>query len=70
VGDHPRHASDFEVEEVFVVLSGRARVEFVGVPDGALPAPIDIGPGSIVRLTAGMSTTWTVHETLRKVYLA
>lgn len=66
----PGTASDVEVDEVFVVLSGHARVEFIAVPDGALPASIDIGPGSVVRLTAGMSTTWTVHDTLRKVYLA
>lgn len=39
-------------------------------PEGAVPPPIDIGPGSVVRLTEGMQTTWTVHETLRKVYLA
>ena len=27
-------------------------------------------PGSVVQLTAGMQTVWTVHETLRKVYVA
>ena len=66
----PGTASDFEVDEVFVVLSGRAQVEFTSVPHGAVPPPIDIGPGSVVRLVEGMQTTWTVHETLRKVYLA
>ena len=40
------------------------------MPDGDVPPPIDIAAGSVVRLTAGMHTTWTVHETLRKVYLA
>lgn len=66
----PGTASDFEVDEVFVVLSGRATVEFNAVPDGVALPPIEIGPGSIVRLVDGMQTTWTVHETLRKVYLA
>ena len=59
-------ASDTEVDEVFVVLSGRAVVEFVS-PE--LP-PLEVGPGSIVRLAAGMQTVWTVLETLRKVYVA
>jgi uncharacterized cupin superfamily protein len=63
-------ASDLEADEVFVVLSGRARVEFTSVPEGDAPPPIDIAAGSVVRLSAGMNTTWTVHETLRKVYLA
>ena len=66
----PGTASDFEVDEVFVVLSGRATVEYTAVAEGAVPPPIEIGPGSVVRLTDGMQTTWTVHETLRKVYLA
>ncbi len=66
----PGVATDVEVDEVFVVLAGRARVEFRSVPSGEVPAPIDIAAGSVVRLSAGMHTTWTVHETLRKVYLA
>lgn len=62
----PGTASDTEVDEVFVVISGRATVRFVS-PE--LPTQ-DIGPGSIVRLADGMQTEWTVHETLRKVYVA
>ncbi|MEJ1088785.1 cupin domain-containing protein [Microbacterium sp. Mu-80] len=58
--------TDIETDEVFIVLSGRARIDFT-VP--ALPS-IELGPGSIVRLTEGMRTTWTVTEILRKVYLA
>lgn len=46
------------------MLSGRATVT------GIAPKPVELVPGSIVRLTAGMQTTWTVHETLRKIYLA
>lgn len=62
----PGTASDVETDEVFVVISGRARIEFVSP---ALP-PLQVEPGSIVRLSAGMRTLWTVSETLRKVYIA
>jgi uncharacterized cupin superfamily protein len=57
---------DVEADEVFHVIAGRATVEFV---DPALP-PIELAPGSTVRLDAGMRTVWTVHETLRKLYIA
>ena len=57
---------DVEADEVFVVLAGAATVEF---SDPALP-PIELRPGSVVRLEAGMRTIWTVRETLRKVYVA
>ncbi len=62
----PGTASDTEADEVFVVLSGHARIDFVEPP---LPS-IEVGPGSIVRLAEGMRTEWTVTETLRKVYVA
>ncbi|MHC2998611.1 cupin domain-containing protein [Microbacterium sp. HJ5] len=62
----PGAMSDTEIDEVFVVVAGRATVKFT---DPSLPA-IDLQPGSIVRLEAGMRTVWTVRETLRKVYLA
>lgn len=55
---------DVESDEVFVVLSGAAVVEFA---DGT--APLTIGPGDVVRLAAGAETVWTVTDTLRKVYL-
>ena len=61
----PGVATDIEADEVFIVLSGRARIDFT---EPALP-PVEVGPGSIVRLTQGMRTTWTVTETLRKVYI-
>lgn len=60
----PGTATDTEVDELFVVLSGRATVT------GIAPDPVELVPGSVVRLTAGMQSTWTVHETLRKIYLA
>lgn len=62
----PGTASDTEEDEVFVVLSGRATIDFT---EPALPS-IAVGPGSVVRLSAGMRTVWTVTETLRKVSVA
>jgi uncharacterized cupin superfamily protein len=61
----PGAMSDVEADEVFVVLSGSATVSF---EEPAVP-PIELRTGSVVRLTAGMRTVWTVHETLRKVYI-
>jgi len=60
----PGSATDVEVDEVFVVIAGSATVTF---HDGDV---LDVAPGSVVRLRAGDRTTWVVHETLRKVYLA
>jgi uncharacterized cupin superfamily protein len=58
----PGTATDVEVDEVFVVLSGSATLAF---DDGTV---LELRPSSTVRLRAGDRTTWTVHETLRKVY--
>jgi uncharacterized protein len=55
---------DTEADEVFVVLSGAATVEF----DDGTPT-LEIEAGDVVRLAAGAQTVWTVTETLRKVYL-
>ncbi|OPE53650.1 cupin [Mycolicibacterium diernhoferi] len=56
--------TDIEADEAFVVLSGAATVEFAdGSPSLRLRA------GDIGRLAAGAETTWTVTETLRKIYL-
>ncbi len=57
---------DIEADEVFVVLAGNATLEFV---EPALPA-IELRPGVIVRLEDGMSTVWTVRDTLLKVLVA
>jgi uncharacterized cupin superfamily protein len=62
----PGSFADVEEDEVFVVLSGRATIDFV---DPELPS-IDVGPGDIVGLDQGMQTVWHVHQTMRKVYLA
>lgn len=57
---------DVEADEVFVVLSGAATVEF----EHPVADPIIIGPGSVVRLESGMRTVWSVRQTLRKVYVS
>ena len=62
----PGIATDTEADEVFVVTSGRATIRFLSP---VLP-PLEVGPGSVVRLAEGMQTEWTVTETLRKVYVA
>jgi uncharacterized protein len=66
----PGTATDTEIDEVFIVLTGRATVVFDEIPDAAPADPIELAPGAVVLLTAGMRTTWIVHETLRKVYVA
>jgi uncharacterized cupin superfamily protein len=60
----PGVVTDTESDEIFVVVSGRATVEF---EDGTV---LRVGPGDVAVLTEGARTTWTVHETLRKVYQA
>jgi uncharacterized cupin superfamily protein len=59
-------ATDIEVDEVSVVISGHARSDFISP---ALPS-IEIGSGDVFRLAQGMKTVWTVTETLRKIYVA
>jgi len=59
----PGTSTDVEADEIFVVLRGRATIE---IEDGPT---LDVGPGDVVALTAGARTVWTVHETLRKVYV-
>jgi uncharacterized protein len=56
-------STDVEVDEIFVVLSGRATIE---VNDGPT---LELGPGDVGVLEAGAETTWTVHEDLRKIYI-
>ncbi len=56
-------STDVEADEIFVVLAGRATVEVEGGP------VLEVGPGDVGLLPAGAVTRWTVHETLRKVYV-
>ena len=58
---------DVEDEEVFIVISGAGRIEF---DEPALP-PVELAPGSLVRLENGMKTRWYVDEApLRKLFIA
>nr|WP_245356851.1 cupin domain-containing protein [Paeniglutamicibacter kerguelensis] len=58
---------DVEAEEVFIVLAGAGTV--VIAPFEGRPAhTAELCPGTVMRLSAGMHTTWTVTETLRKIY--
>ncbi len=59
----PGVSTDVEVDEVFVVLSGSATVEVDGGPT------LQLGPGTVGVLPAGARTVWTVHATLRKVWV-
>lgn len=59
----PGVVTDTEVDEFFVVISGRATVEIADGPT------LELGPGDLGVLHAGDRTVWTVHETLRKVYV-
>ena len=56
-------STDVECDEVFVVIAGRATIEVQGGP------VLEVGPGDVGLLPAGAVTRWTVHETLRKVYV-
>jgi uncharacterized protein len=61
----PGVMSDVEADELFVVLSGSATVEFADEAE-----TLHVQAGDVVRLAEGANTVWTVTETIRKVYLA
>ena len=58
-------STDTEVDEVFIVISGGATIEFINDDT----PPLEVKPGDIVRLAAGAKTRWIVSDHLRKVYL-
>ncbi len=60
----PGASTDVEADEFFIVLSGAASVAFADGSPG-----LQLKAGSIGRLAAGSATTWTVTQTLRKVYV-
>lgn len=62
-------AVDVEEDECFIVLSGRATVTISPETEGGEVSTLELVPGVIGRLSAGMHTEWIVHEDLRKVYL-
>lgn len=55
---------DVELTETFLVITGRAVVEF------ETGETITVGPGDIHRFQGGEKTVWKVEETLLKVYWA
>lgn len=57
--------TDTEVDELFVVLSGGAVVEFMDED-----RRVEVGPGDVMRLVAGSRTRWIVEDHIRKVYIA
>ena len=61
----PGSMSDVETDEVCIILTGRATVEFID-----LERTIELRPGSVLHLDNGSRTVWTVTETLRKVWVA
>ncbi len=65
----PGTSTDTEDEEVFVVLSGRATV-LVRDQQGMEVARHEFSGGDVGILEEGALTTWIVHETLRKVFVA
>jgi uncharacterized cupin superfamily protein len=50
---------DVEADETFVVLQGRATIEWEA-------GSLEVGPGDVCALAAGTRTLWTVHETILK----
>ncbi|WP_223690966.1 cupin domain-containing protein [Leifsonia poae] len=60
----PGEMTDVEADEMFVVIAGHATIAFL---DTGLT--LTVGPGDVVRLSAGDRTRWTVTSTLRKIYL-
>ncbi|MEP6842785.1 MAG: cupin domain-containing protein [Pseudolysinimonas sp.] len=62
-------ARDVESDEVFVVVAGKATVE-IAARDGWAASTLELQPGSVVRLVAGMHTVWIIHETIRKFYVS
>ncbi len=57
-------STDVEADEVSVVLSGRGSVE--DLDSGAV---VELTPGTVLRLAAGVRTRWTIVEPIRKVYV-
>ncbi len=60
----PGTVIDIEVDEVFVVLTGRAILRREDGSESELVA------GTVGRLVDGEETQWQVLETLRKIYIA
>lgn len=55
---------DTEADEVFVVISGGAKIHLIN--EGR---SVEVKTGDVMRLTAGTKTHWVVKDHIRKVYL-
>jgi uncharacterized cupin superfamily protein len=64
---------DTEADEVFVVIAGSARIEFLDADAASDSGPtrrmLDVRIGDVVHLHAGDRTVWTVTDRIRKVYV-
>lgn len=60
---------DTEVEEIFVVLSGEAYIDFIDA-SGATTETVTVRQGDVMRLAEGSQTRWTVPDHIRKVYIS
>ena len=67
VGDVFRVRPGEQIATDGVVVDGTSAVD-ASMLTGE-PIPVEVGPGDVCVLAAGTATTWTVHETLRKVYV-
>ncbi len=57
---------DVEGDEVFLVISGTGRIEF----EESTRPDIDMAPETLVRLSDGEKTRWTITEApLRKLFI-
>lgn len=61
--------TDTEVDEMFIVLSGGALIEFLA-DDDTVRGSAEVAAGDVMRLVAGSRTRWVVADHIRKVYLA
>lgn len=61
--------TDIETEEFFVVLSGSAKIEFLGEDDTVLDT-VEVNAQDVMRLAAGTKTRWSVKDHIRKVYIS
>ncbi len=52
---------EYSANETFYVKEGKVTVKHEG-------GEVSFGPGDLVTFPKGMKCTWTVHETIRKVY--
>ena len=58
----PGVVTDTEVEESFMVITGKGHITF---EDGS---QIELEPGVTHRFKGGENTTWTIEQTLLKAY--